>query len=175
MASSPAQPADATPFMGSLHQGETFQHPIGRGLFLRLLPQDGGWHIYIGPNPEDDFASVVTPPMHGPNPLDIMAWTFNPDRRNLGLGLKQVRTFQFVLNKPAYDAELQSLNDLAYGPRPPDGHERNTGAAWGSHKMGHCWLRPDHVTLTGVGTKNEAIATLRFTASCALSGGTIRR
>lgn len=167
----PVAMAAPAPIAGILRQGERFQHPIGGGLFLRLVPQDGGWGIEIGP-PDADFASVVTPPFHGPNALQILGWHFTLQGRVLGLGEGERRRMQFVLSRAALAKEEHDLEGMLYLSTKNPEHIRAV-ADWGTDTLGTCWLMPNEVLLgPPVPAPNaRTILAMRFTASCTLSGG----
>jgi len=92
-------PAETLRFSGHLRAGEAFEHRLPRGLLFCLLPGgEQSWSISIARTCLDrdaDFASIATPPYHGPNPLQIDAWHFLPDARQFS----NTREFRFVLNQ----------------------------------------------------------------------------
>jgi hypothetical protein len=167
----PAATAAPAPIAGILRQGERFQRAIGGGLFLRLVPQDGGWGMEIGP-PGTDFASVVTPPFHGPNALQIYGWHFTRQGRGLGLGERERRHVQFVLSRAALAKEEHDLEGMLYLTGNDPEHVRAM-ADWGTDTLGTCWLTPDEILLgpPALPPNARGILAMRFTASCALSGG----
>jgi len=64
-------------FGGTVHDSERFERRFADSLRLVLEPDDEGWTIRIrGADTLTDFAGIVTPPFHGPNPLGIQAWHF---------------------------------------------------------------------------------------------------
>jgi len=62
-------------FSGEVSRGRDFQRQLSKGMFFCLFSViDGGWMIDIQPTcvrGAHGFASVATPPFHGPNPLII--------------------------------------------------------------------------------------------------------
>jgi hypothetical protein len=110
-----------TSFNGRVTAGQNFSRQLSNTLLFCLNAEpsaDGAgtsaWFVVIGPRcspSADNFASVVTPPLHGPNALDIEAWHFNPDASAPRL----VRSFRFVLTKEDYDAMYTLLRDADAG------------------------------------------------------------
>jgi hypothetical protein len=94
-------------FSGGLKKGQQMCRDISNSLRFCLvaLPdtgQNSGWGIRIDPSPHPvtpDYASIATPPYHGPNPTSIVAWFFN-DGANAP---HERHDFQFVLNAADYD------------------------------------------------------------------------
>lgn len=67
-----AEPAEV--FYGDVKGGKTFEKRLRSGLTFELRPtKDGGFSIWLGDGGrrQEDFCAVVTPPFHGPNPLNI--------------------------------------------------------------------------------------------------------
>lgn len=92
----PAAAPDTIRFSGSLKHGERFERALRDGMRFRLSPTDEGWDIHVvAKDSTADFAGVVTPPFHGPNPLGIMGWHFKPGTE---AALGSDREFQFTLN-----------------------------------------------------------------------------
>jgi hypothetical protein len=89
---------------GVLHRGEGFEKAIGRGLFLRLVPDDQGWEMEVG-DQSDDFTGCVTPPFHGITARQIEGWHFRTDDNKaarpatefLTPGINDKRWFDFAL------------------------------------------------------------------------------
>jgi hypothetical protein len=107
-------------FVGRMVAGQSFARELGNKLFFCLTPESArsgdtvAWAVLIGPRcalPADNFASVVTPPLHGPNALDIAAWHFDPDVN----APQYLRSFRFVLTKADYDLMFGLLRDRAAG------------------------------------------------------------
>lgn len=106
--------AETVRFSGELRAGETFERRLPRGLMFCLLPggEDGkeSWTISIAracSRAGDDFASIATPPYHGPNPLYLDAWHFLPDTKVFS----NTREFRFVLNELDHARIFDRLQD----------------------------------------------------------------
>ena len=120
--------ADSTPtapvrIAGEVHRLERFEREIGRGLFFRLVPDDSGWEIEVGPgNGADNYTDCVNEPLHGITPLQIEGWHFRSDdntgARNPddfltpGIGVK--REFQFVLTAEDETKACDDLERMSY-------------------------------------------------------------
>ena len=67
-------------FEGEVTRGETFSFPITDSLKFVLDPFPGGWEIVVraADRPEENLARL-TPPLHGPNPRQILGWHFERD------------------------------------------------------------------------------------------------
>ena len=106
-----------TVISGRVEKTETFARKLPNGLWFCLHPDpDGerssrGWRMQIGSicDPSAENFTIVTPPLHGPNPTMIDAWHFDPQAN----APRRVREFTFVVRKEAYDAILASLNSGA--------------------------------------------------------------
>ena len=103
---------------GEVHRLEKFEREIGGGLVFRLVPDEYGWNIEIGPKDgTDNFMDCVNGPLHGITPYQIEGWPFRNDdntanRKSSELmtpGVGEKREFQFVLT--AGD-EAKSCADL---------------------------------------------------------------
>lgn len=79
-------------FSATLSAGEAFEAPFGAGWRLLVSPVPGGWHASIR-NDADVDLSWATPPLHGPNPRDILGWHFR-DAGNTGPNTGDVNTPQ---------------------------------------------------------------------------------
>lgn len=109
-------------FAGEVTRGETFRHPISADLWFELRPdpQGWGWHIWVGDPrwPQEDHATVATPPYRGTNHLQIYGWHFRTadNRAANGLGAGHVnapqtpRGFHFAPTRQAFQDALQDLD-----------------------------------------------------------------
>ena len=101
-----AGPADWS-FHAHLDRGQSFHQDIGRRLVLALEPTEFGWHLDVRPQERQNgigFASIATPPLHGPTALDIEGWQFrntgNTAANDGSVNAPQLRRdFSFVLNE----------------------------------------------------------------------------
>jgi len=103
---------------GEVHRSEKFEREVGRGLVFRLVPDEFGWDIEVGPKDSaDNYMDCVNGPLHGITPYQIEGWLFRNDdntvpRKSSELmtsGIGEKREFQFVLT--AAD-EAKSCADL---------------------------------------------------------------
>jgi hypothetical protein len=103
---------------GEVHRSEKFEQEIGRRLVFRLVPDEFGWSIQVGPkNGTDDYMDCVNGPLHGITPYQIEGWLFRNDDNTaarkpfelLTPAVGERREFQFVLT--AAD-EARSCADL---------------------------------------------------------------
>jgi hypothetical protein len=102
---------------GRVASTEAFARQLSGDLWFCLHPDADnsgstyGWRIQIGPACDRSAPSftIVTPPLHGPNPTAIDAWHFDPGVNAPG----RVRDFSFVLKREDYDAILTTLNSGA--------------------------------------------------------------
>ena len=113
-------------FRGTVKRGERFLHRLNHGIAFGLAPTEwrtancDGWHLWIGPSREENFADLATGPLHGFSALDICAADFRnsnnsgpngPGPLNVNRPGK-VRQFRFVTTR----AEDEQLSKLAGNP-----------------------------------------------------------
>jgi hypothetical protein len=125
------QQSRAVRLSGEVLRGQTWGKEARQDLFFRLMPDELGWTILLRSGKESDhnFASVVTPPYRGVNPISIQGWHFrNSDNsgpneagpKNVNAP-QEVREFEFVLNdasyQQAFDALQKMLWSYSYSPR----------------------------------------------------------
>jgi hypothetical protein len=70
----PQAAGSAETFYGEVKSGKTFEKRLRSGLVFQLRPnKDRGFTIWLGDGArrKEDYCSVVTPPFHGPSPIDI--------------------------------------------------------------------------------------------------------
>ncbi|MGA3097792.1 MAG: hypothetical protein ABSF25_15165 [Bryobacteraceae bacterium] len=111
---------------GTVKRGERFLHRLNHGIAFGLAPTEwrtancDGWHLWIGPSREENFADLATGPLHGFSALDICAADFRnsnnsgpngPGPLNVNRPGK-VRQFRFVTTR----AEDEQLSKLAGNP-----------------------------------------------------------
>jgi hypothetical protein len=91
---------------GEVHRSEKFEQEIGHGLTFRLVPDEFGWNIEVGPqNGTDDYMDCVNGPLRGITPYQIEGWLFRNDDNTgprksselVTLGIREKREFQFVM------------------------------------------------------------------------------
>lgn len=136
LAGQTAPPARAAETLtGTVVRGEAFERPLREGLAFRLVPGSHGWILWIGDpaRPDENYAAVATPPLRGPNPLDIQGWHFrNADNtgpntagpKNLNVP-QRLRAFAFVRDRPAFLAASDALGVALW----PAGHTAGQVAA----------------------------------------------
>jgi hypothetical protein len=143
-------------FSGAARPDVTFEHPIGGGLAVQLVPTENGWEIDVGrPGDREDYAACSTPPFHGPAPKQITASDFIGAQGSPRWGVGQKRWIDFVLTTEQLKAQCLSLERAL--------NDGDTG--WRPQATGRCWLRP-----LSVNSSHNAIDTLTFDGECALHG-----
>jgi hypothetical protein len=146
-----------TNFSGEVHHGEGFNHPIGNGLSLSLTPRDGDLEASIRSSSGGDYSSCATPPFHGPNPRELMAWHSRSDRGPGGVGQK--RWIDFVLSDEDNRLQCEQVDLALQG--------KNT---FENPISGRCWFRPLSVKLSDGPPERQTIEELKFDGECALHG-----
>ena len=69
-------------FRGTVKRGERYFHRLNHDLAFGLAPTEwrtancDGWHLWIGPSRDKNFADLATGPLHGFSALDICAADF---------------------------------------------------------------------------------------------------
>ena len=94
-------------FTAEARAGDSLDRDVGSGLRFCLLPtantgRNSGWVIRVGPSCKrevPDFSGLATPPFHGPNALDIMAWFFDEGAN----APHELHEFRFVTTQAGYD------------------------------------------------------------------------
>jgi hypothetical protein len=110
--------AETAKFSGRVLQGQDFGRRLSSGLWFCLQYEPGanenGWVIGIQESCAEgahNFATIVTPPLHGPNDTDVQSWEFAPTTN----ASKFVRRFSFVLSDEDWQRAINTLND-SYAP-----------------------------------------------------------
>ncbi len=109
-------------FSGTVKAGESYKHAIGHGLMFVVRPEDGDFTLGVEPaaHDNDNFARCVTPPFHGPNPIDLLAWQFADAKQGKMSGAEPAalkhRQFQFVLNAADQKKACDELDAVLYQP-----------------------------------------------------------
>jgi len=113
-------------FRGTVKRGQSFVRQINHEFAFGLDPTEWktvrceGWHVWIGPSRDENFADLATGPLHGSSVLEICAADFR-DSDNSGSNAAgplnvnrpgKVRDFRFVTTR----AEDMSLAALAENP-----------------------------------------------------------
>ena len=111
-------------FAGEVARGQAFEHALAPGLVFRLVPDDGGWTVWVGQPgaPDADWSGVVTPPFRGPNPRFLEAWHFrNADNSGPNLpgpgnvnAPQAVREFEFVEQAADYRRAFDALQGVLW-------------------------------------------------------------
>ncbi len=102
-------------FSGQVQQGHWVRRQLATDLWFCLTPipdrgRNSGWSIRIQPScnrSAPDFAAIATPPYHGPTPVLIVAWFFDPGAN----APHEVHDFRFVLDGAAYRGVAQAAQD----------------------------------------------------------------
>jgi hypothetical protein len=156
---------------GEVHAGEYFKETIGGELSLSISTEGGSFKIGIVGNSGDDLTRCVTPPFHGPNPTDIMAWHFINSGNSPG-GVGQKRWFLFTLTPEDHEIECHNLDSMLYRYDENDPEHLRAQKEWGGRTSGMGWLTVTGVQLSEAapGAKPEKIVSISFEAECALYG-----
>jgi hypothetical protein len=106
-------------FSGSVRADQPFTRSLGRGLVLVVTTSEIG--VQHSPYPPDgnNYAQCVTPPAHGPNPIYLDAWLFDPTRNPDPN--PRLRSFQFTVNAVDDKAACENLNAILHNPPPGKG------------------------------------------------------
>lgn len=120
-------------FRGTVRRGEPFLHRLNSGLAFGLdatkwrTTNCDGWHIWIGPSRDANFADLATGPRHGSSTLDICAADFrnsdnsgpnSPGPLNVNRPCK-VRDFRFVISSADNEQLFNLAENTATGNAPP--------------------------------------------------------
>jgi hypothetical protein len=165
-----------------LHAGESFEQPIGHGLVLRLVPNPEGWRIEVGPAGREDYASVVTPPLHGLTDADVDPTQFVAGGHDPGRGAAAVRHVDFAITAADFAIAGEITEMLMGWLRDKNGNDdaeiKRREAL--HYKAGHCWLKLDHVVVarkppgspdyTGSDDNDLFIGQIHFAAECGFVG-----
>ena len=111
-------------FAGEVARGQAFERALAPGLVFRLVPDEGGWTVWVGQPgaPDADWSGVVTPPFRGPNARYLEAWHFrnadNSGPNAPGPGSvnapQAVRDFAFVEQADDYRRALDALQGVLW-------------------------------------------------------------
>jgi hypothetical protein len=102
-------------FTAEARAGESLDRDAGSGLRFCLLPtastgRNSGWVIRVGPSCQrevPDFSGLATPPFHGPNALEIMAWFFDVGAN----APHELHEFRFVTTQAGYDVYRRAQDE----------------------------------------------------------------
>jgi hypothetical protein len=153
-------------FSGGVSQRRFFEKQIGTNLFFRLIPEELGWALSVGDktSPENNFASVVTPPYRGINAIHVEGWHFrnadnsgaNQAGANNVNAPQEVREFYFVLDggdyRKAFDALQAMLWPHSFSQRQID----QAQSAHGKLSKGHGKLTIRGLTLYSLEAGKQA-------------------
>ena len=139
---------------GEVHRSEKFEREIGRGLVFRLVPDEYGWDIEVGPkNGTDNYMDCVNGPLHGITPYQIEGWLFRNDdntanRKTSELmtpGIGDKREFQFVLTAADEAKSCADLDEMEHIYDEKDPERKTATSRFGEHAGGD-----GSVTITGM-------------------------
>ena len=147
-------------FAGSVRAGERFERRFADSLRFVLRPSDeNGWSIVVAQ--EDslaDYAAIVTPPFHGPNPVQIEAWHFRNDGNtgpSQGPWPGEERGFSFVTNRRDYDAAASALDVMLWPNGRPDAVVDSARAAFDALSTGSGRLNISALKLRELGAGRQ--------------------
>jgi len=117
--------APALSIHGHISREQRFERNVGSGLVIAFEPDEWGWHLDVRRGNRRDpngigFASIATPPLHGPTALDIEGWQFrnaNNTAANDGSvnAPQMTRDFSFVLTEKDATALADEISDFQEG------------------------------------------------------------
>ena len=163
---------------GGIHRGDKFEKQIGRGLYLRLVPDDEGWQIEVG-DQHDDFTGCVNPPFHGITPMQIEGWHFRTDDNTaarpssdfLSPGVGEKRWFDFVLSADDNKKECDNLSAALYINDEKNPEHVRALSDMGQYTSGRGWLAITAITLGNLVPGQQAwIESLQFEAELSFTG-----
>ncbi|TMQ69509.1 MAG: hypothetical protein E6K80_11420 [Candidatus Eisenbacteria bacterium] len=159
LGSSPSHAPRRYHFEGRLVAGERFERVFADSLHFLLRPADHeGWSIVVvGDDSSADFAGIVTPPFHGPNPTQIDSWHFDP-RDSSGASPGDDRGFSFVTNRRDYASASAALDVMLWPNDRTDAAVDSAQAVFDGLRTGSGALKITRVKLE----KLEAGSPARF-------------
>jgi hypothetical protein len=157
---------------GEVHEGTSFEQKIDDDLSLYVSWLQDSLRITVGPTGSGiDLTRCSTPPFHGPNPGDIMAWHFTRQEFSPG-GVGQKRWFRFVLTPEDLEIECRNLERVLYIYDENDPEHLRGQREWGSRVSGSGWLEVTSIKLgdAPLGAEPTKILAMTFEAEFALYG-----
>jgi hypothetical protein len=163
---------------GEVHRGERFEKALGRGLYLRLVPDEEGWQIEVG-DKNDDFTGCVNPPFHAITPMQIEGWHFRnddntaarPPRDFLTPGVGEKRWFDFVLTADDNQNECENLDTALRTDDEKISEQTRATSEMGRYVSGRGWLAITGMALGNLVPGRQAwIESLQFEAELAFTG-----
>jgi len=173
-----AQSSAPVHITGEVHRGEKLERDITHGLVLRLVPDDAGWDIEVGPkvpgkDGAHDFTDCVNEPLHGITPMQIQGWHFRTDDNTaprppddfLTPGTGSKREFQFVLTADDESKSCADVDQIEHTPNQTDAHRNAATARFGTRARGSGSLTITAMTLGNLRPNQQAwIESLKFEA-----------
>lgn len=154
---------------GTVTAGKPVTQSLGRGLDLRITTESIAVQAAANGADGDNFATCVTPPVHGPSPLDVQAWHFDPAQQNQGPGLK--RSFLFATSAADNKAMCDEL-DRVLDPTAA----QNMSAKMPEARLGGGTVTLSHVVVSDAGDIDKAaVQSFDFTADVTLPVRRTRR
>ena len=103
-------------FAATVKAGESFVHPLGRGLFFVVEQSDGGtWNYQVKASPDaaESYGECLTSPfLHGPDTDDLVAWRF-ASGAEAGYAQSVPFKVQFGFTTNAADQKYECANQTA--------------------------------------------------------------
>ena len=146
-------------FAAVVQGGQRFERPLTDS--LRFVLDAGplgreGWKVGVfAADSTANFAGIVTPPFHGPNPLDIEAWHFrNADNTGPNRGdvpaPQAEREFEFVLTSPDYRVAASALDVVLWPGERSQAAQDSAQAVWDALRRGTGVLKVTGMELGGL-------------------------
>lgn len=147
-------------FAGVVQGGQRFERPLTDSLRFVLDPGTlgrEGWNVGVfAADSTANFAGIVTPPFHGPNPLDIDAWHLRnadntgPNRGDVAAPQAE-REFEFVLLSPDYRVAATALDVVLWPGERSQAAQDSAQAVWDALPRGTGVLKVTGMKLGGLG------------------------
>ena len=172
---SKSPPSLSVRLRGEVHHSEKFEREIGRDLVFRLIPDEYGWDIEVGPTDRmDNYMDCVNGPLHGITPYQIEGWLFRNDDNTANRkpselmtpGIGEKREFQFVLTARDQERSCADLDRMEqiYDDKAPD--RRAATGHFGEHAGGDGSVTITSMTLGHLNPGAQAwIESMRFEAT----------
>ena len=163
---------------GEVHRSEKFEREIGRGLVFRLVPDEYGWNIEVGPKDgTDNYMDCVNGPLHGITPYQIEGWLFRNDDNTANRkpselmtpGIGEKREFQFALTAGDQGRSCADLDKMEHIYDEKDPKRRAAMNRFGEYAGGNGSVTITSMTLGDLTPGTQAwIESMRFEATFSL-------
>jgi hypothetical protein len=146
-------------FAGEVQRGKTFSQEIGGELSFDVTPSGEDWEIAVTGAGGADYSRCATPPYHGPNARDLLAWHFRGVHGSDPGGIGKERQIDFSLNSDDNDVTCRQMEGSLQGE-----------GTFESRISGRCRFTPLSVKLSDGPPDQQTIIEMKFEGECALHG-----